>query len=47
MALDHLIFFSDFFLMWAIFKSFFEFVTILLLFHVFGFLAIRHMTSQL
>ena len=47
MALDHLIFFQIFFFMWAIFKSFFEFVTILLLFHVFGYLAIRHMRSQL
>ena len=33
--------------MWAIFKVFIEFVTTLLLYNVFGFLAMRHAGSQL
>ena len=33
--------------MWIIFKVFIELVTILLLFHVVGFLAERHVGSQL
>ena len=36
-----------FFLTWAIFKVFIEFVTTLLLYNVFGFLAMRHAGSQL
>ena len=31
--------------MWTIFKVFIEFVTLLLLFYVFGFLAARHVGS--
>ena len=31
--------------MWTIFEIFSEFVTILLLFHVLGFLALRHVVS--
>ena len=33
------------FLMWTIFKDSIEFVTLLLLFYVFGFLASRHVGS--
>ena len=33
------------FLMWTTFKVFFEFVTVLLLFYVFDFLATRHLGS--
>ena len=38
-------FFKTFFLMWTIFKVFIEFVTILLLFYVLVFLAMRHVGS--
>ena len=37
--------FEVFFLMWIAFKVFTEFVTILLLFHIFVFLAARHVGS--
>ena len=47
-ALKMIFFFKIFFfLMWTIFKVFTEFVTILLLFYVFGFLAVRHVGSWL
>ena len=39
------LFFFKIVLMWAIFKVFIEFVTILLLLYVWGFLAARHMES--
>ena len=38
-------FFKDYFLMWTIFKVFIECVTILLLFYVLAFLALRPMGS--
>ena len=42
-----LFFLKDFLLMWTIFKVFIEFVTILLLFYVFSFLATRRVGSEL
>ena len=36
-----------FFLMWAIFKVFIEFVTVLILFYISWFLALKHVGSYL
>ena len=38
-------FFLSFFFMWTILKAFIEFVTILFLFYVFFFLAVKHVGS--